>query len=60
MLTRMADAQDRGTGLLLKRDLLRRVCTVSVKTMEIVEGMAYWDGDNLVALGDRGGESSAR
>ena len=34
-------------------DLLRRVCTVSVKTMEIVDGMAYWDGDDLVVYGDR-------
>jgi len=23
-------------------DLLRRVCTVSVKTMAVVDGMAYW------------------
>ena len=34
-------------------DLLRRVCTVSVRTMDIVDGMAYWDGGNLVVLGDR-------
>ena len=34
-------------------DLLRRVCTVSVKTMEIVDSMAYWDGDDLVVFGDR-------
>ena len=34
-------------------DLLQRVCTVSVKTMEIVDGMAYWDGDKLVVFGDR-------
>ena len=34
-------------------DLLKRVCTVSVKTMEIVDGMAYWDGDKLVVFGDR-------
>ena len=34
-------------------DLLRRVCTVSVRTMEIVDGMAYWDGDDLVVFGDR-------
>ena len=34
-------------------DLLRRVCTVSVRTMEIVDGMAYWDGDELVVFGDR-------
>ena len=34
-------------------DLLKRVCTVSVKTMEIVDSMAYWDGDKLVVFGDR-------
>ena len=34
-------------------DLLRRVCTVSVKTMEVVDGMAYWDGDDLIVYGDR-------
>ena len=34
-------------------DLLRRVCTVSVKTTEVVDGMAYWDGDELRAFGDR-------
>ena len=34
-------------------DLLRRVCTVSVNTMDVVDGMAYWDGDNLVVFGDR-------
>ena len=34
-------------------DLLKRVCTVSVKTMEIVDGMAYWEGDKLVVFGDR-------
>ena len=34
-------------------DLLRRVCTVSVKTMEIVDGMAYWDEGNLIVWGDR-------
>ena len=34
-------------------DLLRRVCTVSVKTVEIVGRMAYWDGDDLVVSGDR-------
>ena len=26
-------------------DLLRRVCTVSVETMNIVDGMAYWTDD---------------
>ena len=35
-------------------DLLQRVCTVSVRTMEIVDGMAYWDDEGKpVALGDR-------
>ena len=35
-------------------DLLRRVCTVSVRTMEIVDDMAYWDDEgNLVVFGDR-------
>ena len=34
-------------------DLLRRVCTVSVKTVEIVGRMAYWEGDKLRAFGDR-------
>ena len=30
-----------------------RVCAVSVKTMEIVDDMAYWDDGLLVVLGDR-------
>ena len=34
-------------------DLLQRVCTVSVQTMEIVDGMAYWEGDHLIVYGDR-------
>ena len=34
-------------------DLLGRVCTVSVNTMDVVDDMAYWDGDNLVVFGDR-------
>ena len=34
-------------------DLLRRVCTVSVQTMEVVDGMAYWEGEYLVVSGDR-------
>ena len=35
-------------------DLLRRVCTVSVRTMEIVDGMARRDDEGkLVAVGDR-------
>ncbi len=35
-------------------DLLQRVCTVSVKTMEIVDRLAYWMDGYLVAEGDRG------
>ncbi len=34
-------------------DLLRRVCTVSDKTMEIVDSMAYWYDDLLVVSFDR-------
>ena len=34
-------------------DLLMRVCTVSVKTMEIVDAMAYWDEGELIVFGDR-------
>ncbi len=34
-------------------DLLQRVCTVSVQTMEVVDDMAYWEGDNLIVFGDR-------
>ena len=34
-------------------DLLQRVCAVSVKTMDIVDGMAYWDDGYLVVFGDR-------
>ena len=34
-------------------DLLQRVCTVSVQTMAVVDGMAYWEGDRLIAVGDR-------
>ncbi len=34
-------------------ELLGRVCAVSVRTMEIVDGMAYWDGEYLVVSGDR-------
>ena len=35
-------------------DLLMRVCTVSVKTMDIVDDMAYWDEEGrLVVFGDR-------
>ena len=37
-------------------DLLRRVCAVSVGTMEVVDGMAVWEDDgSLLALGDRDG-----
>ena len=35
-------------------DLLQRVCTVSVETMDVVDDMAYWDEDGyLVVHGDR-------
>ena len=34
-------------------DLLGRVCAVSVKTVELVGRMAYWDGEYLVVSGDR-------
>ena len=34
-------------------ELLQRVCTVSVNTMDVVDDMAYWDGDSLVVYGDR-------
>ena len=35
-------------------DLLQRVCTVSVKTVEIVGRMAYWDEEgNLIVYDDR-------
>ena len=34
-------------------DLLQRVCAVSVKTMEIVDGMAYWEDGLLIVFGDR-------
>ena len=34
-------------------DLLRRVCAVSVRTVEIVRSMAYLDGEFLVVAGDR-------
>ena len=34
-------------------DLLARVCAVSVKTMEVVDGMAYWEDGYLVVYGDR-------
>ena len=34
-------------------DLLKRVCTVSVKTMDVVDDMAYWDEGQLIVYGDR-------
>ena len=34
-------------------DLLKRVCTVSVKTMDVVDDMAYWDEGELIVFGDR-------
>ena len=34
-------------------DLLQRVCTVSVKTMDIVDDMAYWEDGYLIVFGDR-------
>ena len=34
-------------------DLLRRVCTVSVKTMDVVDHMAYWEDGHLIVFGDR-------
>ena len=34
-------------------DLLRRVCAVSVKTMDVVDDMAYWEDGQLIVFGDR-------
>ena len=34
-------------------DLLRRICTVSVRTMDVIDAMAYWDDDKLIVFGDR-------
>ncbi len=34
-------------------DLLRRVCTVSVQTMDVVDDMAYWKNGKLIVFGDR-------
>ncbi len=34
-------------------DLLQRVCTVSVRTMEVVDSMAYWEDGHLIVWGDR-------
>ena len=33
--------------------LLQRLCTVSLKTMDIVDDMAYWDDGLLIVYGDR-------
>ena len=34
-------------------ELLGKVCAVSVGTMEIVDGMAYWDDGYLIVFDDR-------
>ncbi len=34
-------------------DLLKRVCTVSVKTMDVVDDMAVWQDGHLMVWGDR-------
>ncbi len=34
-------------------DLLGRVCAVSVKTMDVVDDMAYWEDGQLIVFGDR-------
>ena len=34
-------------------DLLAKICAVSVQTMEIVDGMAYWEDGYLIVFGDR-------
>ena len=34
-------------------DLLRRVCTVSVATMELVDGMGHPQGEDLLVYSDR-------
>ena len=34
-------------------DLLTRICAVSVETMEVVNGMAYWQDGNLILFDDR-------
>ena len=34
-------------------ELLGRVCAVSVGTMDIIDDMAMWDGDELLVFGDR-------
>lgn len=34
-------------------DLLTRICAVSVETMEVVDGMAYWQDGNLIVFDNR-------
>ena len=34
-------------------DLLQRVCTVSVKTVDVVDSMAYWQDGHLIVFDDR-------
>ena len=34
-------------------DLLAKICAVSVQTMEVVDGMAYWEDGYLIVFGDR-------
>ena len=34
-------------------DLLGRVCAVSAGTMEVLDDMAYWDGNRLVVMAER-------
>ena len=41
-------------------DLLRRVCTVSVETMEIVDNMAHWEEGSWWSTARGAGASSAR
>ena len=50
---RFADYKERAI------DLLQRVCAVSVGTMDIVDSMAYWEGDMLVVWDDREGDELA-
>ena len=45
---RFADHKDRVI------DLLRRVCTVSVKTMAVVDSMAYWEDGQLRGSSESG------
>ena len=40
-------------------DLLRRVCTVSVRTMDVVDGMAYWEDGSLIVFDDRENDEMA-